>query len=603
MGISGQNRQIAAAHAYERENRMKNAAKIFSLLLALSMFLSLAPAAFADEAAEAEGAEEAAQTWEEMVEAFVAESGNNSETVGMGYINLVTGEEHYYNADKFMVSGSMYKVPINMYFSNMVYNGEISWDTSIGGVKYSTCIMETIVNSNNDYAQKMWDYLGGYQTYRRKIAPIMGEDPDTADEMFYKNNFFTPREMIYCLNELYTNSEQYPQVIDYMLKAEPNKYFKARSHSYEIAHKYGYLSTDYHFYLDDCAIIYTDEPIAIVVFTDNAKAPYEVLSDYCDLMIEYAETTTAARLAEEEAEREAELAREAEEAEQARLAEEAVIREELEQKLSAPAETTAEETEAAAAAERAAAEEAAAAAQAAAEERTEMFYIYLLVGIPAAAAVIWAIVMAVKGKIQLPFAIAAIVAAAAAIVICPGALSADTSTAVIEEDPQENITQFMDAIVAGDYDVAYACLDNYSTLGLENEPTDEAGQMMLSALRDSYDYALSDTCAVDGKTASQKLNFQYLDLTAISEDLKTKTEEKVEALVKELSSDEVYDENGEYLASFTDMAYMQALSEVLQSPLKYYAVKELTLSLSYSDGWRITADTTLINALCGGAVY
>ena len=90
-------------------------------------------------------------------------------------------------------------------------NGEIGWDTFIGGYRYEYCLHATIVDSNNDIAKGMWDYLGGYQPYRHILAPYMGEDPDTVEEKFYENNFFTPRQMIYALRLLATESERFPK--------------------------------------------------------------------------------------------------------------------------------------------------------------------------------------------------------------------------------------------------------------------------------------------------------------------------------------------------------------------------------------------------------
>ena len=215
---------------------MRNWKKFFAALLMLAMLLPLAPAAVAE--GEEDVARFADRSWEEIVDEFLAEHHADPASVACGWCNTVTGEEHYHNADQYMVSGSMYKVPINMIFTEKVHNGEISWDTFIGGYRYEYCLHATIVDSNNDIAKGMWDYLGGYQPYRHILAPYMGEDPDTVDEKFYENNFFTPRQMIYALKLLATESERFPKLIDEMLQAEPNKYFKERAHDYDIAQKF-----------------------------------------------------------------------------------------------------------------------------------------------------------------------------------------------------------------------------------------------------------------------------------------------------------------------------------------------------------------------------
>lgn len=52
-------------------------------------------------------------------------------------------------------------------------------------------------------------------------------------------------------------------------------------------------------YINDCAIVYTDEPIVIVMFTLSPPKPYDALADYCSLMADYAQYHTELRRAEE----------------------------------------------------------------------------------------------------------------------------------------------------------------------------------------------------------------------------------------------------------------------------------------------------------------
>ena len=149
------------------------------LLIVLALLLPLAPRAAAEDA-ELDDERFAGRTWQEIVDEFLDEHGANPAKVACGWCNTVTGEEQYHNGDQYMVSGSMYKVPMNMIFAEKVHNGEISWDTFVGGYRYEYALHATIVDSNNDVARGMWEYLGGYQPYRHILAPYMGEDPDTV---------------------------------------------------------------------------------------------------------------------------------------------------------------------------------------------------------------------------------------------------------------------------------------------------------------------------------------------------------------------------------------------------------------------------------------
>ena len=103
---------------------------VTGLLAALCLTAVLCPAALAAPV-EDDG------SWDKIIENFLDkyEDRNKSCSITLGYRNLVTGEEHFYKGGEYMVTCSMYKVPLNMYFTEKVYNGEMDWDTEIGGVK------------------------------------------------------------------------------------------------------------------------------------------------------------------------------------------------------------------------------------------------------------------------------------------------------------------------------------------------------------------------------------------------------------------------------------------------------------------------------------
>ncbi|MBO5556533.1 MAG: hypothetical protein J5927_05060, partial [Oscillospiraceae bacterium] len=284
---------------------MKRIRVILSALLALCLMLCLVPGARAD----GDDDKFKDKSWDELVSELLAKYTVSSDSIALGYYNTVTGEEHYLNGDKYMVSGSMYKVPLNMVFAEKVANGEMDWDYKFGSYTLEECMEATIIHSDNDLARTLWEVLGNsvYRNYRRVIAPYMGEDPDTVDAKFYENNFFTSRQMIYCLKLLYDHPERFPRIVETMQKAEPNNYFKLREHRFNIAHKYGFLLTEWHLYLDDCGIAFTDDPILLVLFTDNVGKAYDVMTDYCTLMCDYTQYHTRERIL---AEKEAALARE-----------------------------------------------------------------------------------------------------------------------------------------------------------------------------------------------------------------------------------------------------------------------------------------------------
>ena len=548
---------------------MKLIKKLTCLFAALCLMLALLPAAFADE----DDARFKDKTWDEVVEEYLAGLNIDPKDVALGYKNTVTGEEHYLNGDIYLIAGSMYKVPLNMLYCEKIHNGEMSMDDTISGVQYSKLLEWTIVNSDNNMAKLLWDHIGRYRTYRELIAPYMGEDAATVDAKFYENNFFTARQMIHCLNLLQTESERFPGLIDMMLKAEPKNYFKFHEQKYEVAHKYGYFVEGSRLYMNDCAIVYTDDPIVIVMFTDTLKNGYTALTDYCALMSDYAQYHTAERRVQE-----------TEEAERAAIA-----------ALNSPAPSGSEGAKGTESTDNTTSK----------EGTFSVMNIFAAAGIVLLVVCGIAAVMSCRGrrKINVPWALVSVLLAGAALFAC---FYGSVHGAIIVKpsgDPQAVVTRFFDSIVAGDYREAYSHIDAYSTLGLENTPDSETGKIAYDALKQSYSYKLHEGCTVDGLSAKQQVVFQYLDLAAIGNDVQSKTEENLNSIVQSRKRSEVYDDNNNYLPAVTDEAYSAAVASVLEHPEKYYATTAFEVELEFSDGsWHIIPSSAMLKALSGGTV-
>lgn len=139
-------------------------------------------------------------------------------------------------------------------------------------------------------------------------------------------------------------------------------------------------------------------------------------------------------------------------------------------------------------------------------------------------------------------------------------------------NPQNAVTGFFNALKAGDYEAASGFVENYSSLGLENTPESEEGQILFSALKRSYDYSLSESISLDGTKASQKVLLRYLDLEA------------VDAAARQI----------------TDMEYNSALRRVLSDPDSCCTSEFFDVTVTYTGGkWLLTLDQPLLSALQG----
>lgn len=258
----------------------------------------------------ADDAPDADRVWTQAVDALLDEYGVTRDQITAGYLNLVTGEEHYINGDEYKVAGSMYKVPLNMYVTSLIASGALDWQAHYPNITYEYVRRASLVDSSNDWSMFLcrMSAVGGYNTFREVTASYMGLEADELDAWYKGANANTSRQFIHCLKLLYDSRESFPDIIETMQQAERERFFLLNESRYDIAHKYGYVSEDYHSYMNDCAIVFTSQPIAIVMFTENVFNAEELLSAYCTAMCEYTnraveagrEAAEAAALAEAE---------------------------------------------------------------------------------------------------------------------------------------------------------------------------------------------------------------------------------------------------------------------------------------------------------------
>lgn len=578
---------------------MKHLKRSLLLLLISVLLLQLVPCAFAEDGPVVSDPRFDGKTWDEVIDDFFNAHTTDRDGVTLGYMNTVTGEQHFYQGDRYMVSGSMYKVPINMLYTEKIYNGEMTLDTSVGGVAYGKLLEWTIVNSDNDSAKRLWDGCGSYHHYRELICPYMGEDAETVDAKFYENNFFTAEQMIHCLNLLATESERFPGVIDMMLKAEPSNYFKLHTQDYTIAHKYGYNTEGYTLFLNDCAICYTDDPIVIVMFTETIGDTYiyGTLSDYCTLMCDYAQYHTAIRKAEE-----------------AKAAEEEALRQlELQNRAQNDPGTgpqgNSDPGNSAGTAEPSgnsgSSDPVTLPPVNNKKDEGVTFGSLILSGlIVVIAAVFITVMLTNKKRLHAGWGAAAVVFTALALLLCVHASRAGMLVSKLEGDPRETAERFFTAIDAEQYDLACSYLRDYDSLGLGSEPADEASSLINDALKDSYSWKLYGDCEVSGLNATQTVIFTYLDLSAIDDIIVEKTADNMNSFIATRSNRELYDNDGKFFSSVTDEAYSLAVNYALSRASDYYVTVAFNLELVYSDNeWRILTDQSLLNALVGGISY
>jgi hypothetical protein len=221
---------------------------------------------------------------DETLADYMERHGLNEDNFAMGWMDLASGEVWYFQPDQYMVAGSMYKLPLNMAVTDRLADGTFAPDDIVGGYQISVAQTLSIIYSDNDAADALEHALSPDHTeYRDMLAAYSGIPVAKLPEAYYHDNKISPRFMIGTLQYLYEHASAYETLIADLKKAHPGRYFQSTQGEYEIAHKYGYFEGA----LADCAIVYTPQPFALVVFLSGSAAREEHLGELCGLMTEY----------------------------------------------------------------------------------------------------------------------------------------------------------------------------------------------------------------------------------------------------------------------------------------------------------------------------
>lgn len=277
----------------------KKVKKIISYMVVTLMLFSMSITAFADNDEEIKVVdEEYLNSW---INDFVVQYGLNTSpaSFSVGFCYTATNEMWFYNADEFMYSASMYKVPVCMLLAEKEAAGEITQESLINGMTVKYLESSSIVQSNNDSGHYVADYVGEgvskYNTYNgkcadmvTKYAPSISGDYYTSD--FYDWSYYSARFITEAIKTLYEGGEEkFPHIIEYMKQAMPINYFHLKQEGgYEIAQKYGdYIEPDDTKDHHCTGIIYTPTPIVVTVMSKNIESYEYRIADVAKFLTDY----------------------------------------------------------------------------------------------------------------------------------------------------------------------------------------------------------------------------------------------------------------------------------------------------------------------------
>ena len=493
------------------------------------------------------------KTWDEVMTDFLAEHETDASQVTAGYYNTVTGEEYYLNPDQLMYGASVAKLPTNMLYAERVYNGEMTMETLIRGNRYELLQRLSLVNSDNPAMETMVKDLGGgvYAEFRKQILPYIGLTEEEADESFLARNFFSSKQIMYTLKLLYSDPDRYPGVVDCLLQASPYDYFKGNQPPYTIAHKYGWYTDNGVQYLNDSAIVYTDDPILLVMFTGNVKEARQFLADYCSLMCDYAQYQRTLRYSNE-----------------ARELTDLSVDDELTFLSVDKPETLSWE-----------------------------YYGYAVwqlipLGIGCVLLIIALVLLAKKKLWSL-----LIMLLAAGCIVVGGGPTELAHLAVQNGDAVKIVEDFADAFHDSNSRGAKYLTDLDSAMA--SFDSEDVQSTVINKISDTFDLKIGKAVR-SGNYVAVPVTATKVDLEAINNDLNTLWEPELEALLQTADLETLYDEDGLFVSDTMDAAHQAVLDTVLNNWDNYLVTEEATLHLTLAlDGidltWKIVTDEAFLD--------
>ena len=289
----------------------KTSKRLLSLIMTILMLAAMGAAAFAEAIpGEPDSAGESAappatenggiidaSELQQWMDSFVQEHylNQNYMRFSVGFWYSGTGESWYYDADQWMYSASLYKVPVSMLMAEKEAAGELTLDTVVNGTTLEYLESTALIYSNNDSGHSMVSWLGG--TYAGKCSDMTIKFTDLPESYFeqdfYDVSYYTARYMTQVMSTLYLGGEEkFPHVLDYLKQAQPEDYYNrntALKNNYTIAQKFGAYEEANGNNNNHCAaVIYTPNPIVVTVMTRNVGEYQNIISAIGGHMADYA---------------------------------------------------------------------------------------------------------------------------------------------------------------------------------------------------------------------------------------------------------------------------------------------------------------------------
>jgi beta-lactamase class A len=226
--------------------------------------------------------------------------GTDIANIGLTYIDLESGNTIEINSDKEFLAASTVKVPMNMVLFDMIKNNKISindtmtydedtdFEDGTGKLDEAQLSSPIPIKTLSDYSILYSDNIAtnmlirkiGYDNLKDSIETKLGHKINRSGNYTTANNSATLLKLLY---ENPTNNPYYANIVNDM----KHTIFHDRIDKYIpkqlTAHKIG----NYQNYANDIAIIYTNQPYVLSVFTNNVTDANDKIARISKIVYDY----------------------------------------------------------------------------------------------------------------------------------------------------------------------------------------------------------------------------------------------------------------------------------------------------------------------------
>jgi hypothetical protein len=223
---------------------------------------------------------------EEKIQAYLEKNEIDTDDIAYCITDLESGVEISLHKYEDNVAASTYKLPLAMYYYEKVNAGDLDLDDALP--LYSRWPLEellynTIVYSNNDTAEVLYENLGGYGSFKTAITCFSDEKEYSTE--YFNENVLSCAYMQDVLSYLYENQSDFEELMEYLQIAQPKTYlnYTIQVDAYQ---KYG----SYAGHENSVGLVLScDSPYSIAIYTYALADSQQTIGDINEICYKYFE--------------------------------------------------------------------------------------------------------------------------------------------------------------------------------------------------------------------------------------------------------------------------------------------------------------------------